>query len=82
MTKLPTRPKKTVATDLKGPFPIGEYILVIINYYSRYPAIAVLNEITLESDIQAFQENFAVLGYPETVTSDNGTHETRHPTVR
>jgi len=76
MAELLTRPWETVATDLKGPFPTGEDIRVIIDYYSKYPAIAVLNEITSESVIQAFQEIFAVFGYPETVTSNNGTQFT------
>ena len=63
MTEIPTRPWEIVATDLKGPFPSGEHILVIIDYHSRYPVIAVLNDITSASVIQAFKEIFSISGY-------------------
>ena len=37
MTELPMEPRKEVSIDLCGPFKTGEYILVVIDDYSRYP---------------------------------------------
>jgi len=72
MTEIPKRPWETLAIDLKGPFPTGDHILVLIDYYSRYPVTAVLDEITSARVIQALKEIFAIFGYPNTITSDNG----------
>ena len=35
-TEPPTGPWQDVATDLMGPMPIGENLLVVFDYYSRY----------------------------------------------
>ena len=72
MSEIPKQPWEILAIDLKGPFPTGEHILVVIDYYSRYPVTAILTEITLERVIHALQNIFALFGYPNTITSDNG----------
>jgi len=63
MTKIPQRTWETLAIDLKGPFPSGDHILVVIDYFSHYPIIAILTEITLTCVIQALKEIFTIFSY-------------------
>ena len=42
--------------DLKGPFPSGEHLLVIIDYRSRYPIPALLDTITSTEIIKKLEE--------------------------
>ena len=41
MTTLPSGPWMEAAVDLAGPFPSGEYLLVVIDEYSRFPEVDV-----------------------------------------
>ena len=72
MTEIPQTSWETLAIDLKGPLPTGEHILVVIDYRSRYPALAVMKSITSQNIIKALTKIFATFGYPNLLTSDNG----------
>ena len=48
--------RETLAMDLKGPFPSGEHLLVIIDYRSRYPIPALLDTITSTEIIKKLEE--------------------------
>ncbi|XP_043659792.1 uncharacterized protein K02A2.6-like [Drosophila teissieri] len=71
-TEFPNGPWLAVATDLLGPLPNNEYILVLIDYYSRYMEFKFLRSITSESLIDACKEIFCRLGYPKQLRTDNG----------
>ncbi|XP_055644759.1 uncharacterized protein K02A2.6-like [Toxorhynchites rutilus septentrionalis] len=49
--ELPVKPWIDVALDFLGPLPTGEYLLVVIDYYSRYKEIEVMKHITAEETI-------------------------------
>jgi len=68
----PNGPWKCLATDLLGPLPNGEYILVLIDYYSRYMEYKITRSITSKTIINEMEEIFARLGFPQTLTADNG----------
>ncbi|XP_037728604.1 uncharacterized protein K02A2.6-like [Drosophila subpulchrella] len=68
----PNGPWKCLATDLLGPLPNGEYILVLIDYYSRYMEYKITRSITSKIIINEMEEIFARLGFPQTLTADNG----------
>ena len=38
--EMPTGPWQYLNADFCGPFPTGEYVLVVIDAYSRYPEAA------------------------------------------
>ena len=42
MNELPPTPWHTLHLDYCGPFPTGEYILVVKDAYTRYPEIAIV----------------------------------------
>jgi hypothetical protein len=41
MSTLPDGPWKKLAIDLSGPYPNGYYLLVLIDYYSRFPEVEI-----------------------------------------
>lgn len=42
--QIPTEAWQELATDLIGPMPSGEMVLVVVDYFSRYPEIAILKD--------------------------------------
>jgi len=42
MTPLPSAPWKEVAVDFAGPFPSGDYIMVVTDEFSRFPEVETL----------------------------------------
>ncbi|XP_062621595.1 uncharacterized protein K02A2.6-like [Saccostrea cucullata] len=72
MTDLPTGPWKKLGMDLCGPFPTGEQVLVIVDYYTRYPEIEIMKSVTSKAIIRRLVRIFATYGLPEEIVTDNG----------
>lgn len=70
--ELPTEPWVDTAIDLLGPLPNNDYLLVIIDYYSRFKEIKITKTITSTQIIKMLKEIFSRLGYPVSITADNG----------
>lgn len=70
--ELPTEAWVDVALDFLGPLPNNHYLLVIIDYFSRYKEIKIMTTITASTTIKVLQEIFSRLGYPKSITADNG----------
>ena len=66
-----TRPYSKVGVDICEY--AGKSYLVIVDYYSSYPEIALLTRINSSAVIDALKSCFARHGIPETVFSDNAT---------
>ena len=59
--------------DILGPIaPSGDYVFVVIDYYSRYFEIDVMKTITSQKIIASLTRMFVTHGLPLSVTSDNG----------
>ena len=71
-TKLPPHPWHTLNADFCGPFPNGEKLLVVIDAYSRYPEVEVMQSTTTTVVISKLRRIFALHGYPEELITDNG----------
>jgi len=70
-TEFPERPWQRIAMDL---FHLeGVHWLLVTDYYSRYPEICKLPNITAETVVTHCKSIFARHGVSETVVSDNGT---------
>ncbi len=72
MTQLPEIPWQDLATDLLGPLPTGESILVVVDYYSRYYEYGILKSTTADKTIDCLEEVFSRHGLPCTLRSDCG----------
>lgn len=69
----PNGPWQDCGADLLGPLPSGEYLLVVVDYYSRYFEVVVMKSITSAKVIEVFLPIFARLGMPFSLRTDNGT---------
>ena len=72
-TKPPTGPWQDVAIDIMGPLPTDENLLVIVDYYSRFFEVVIMQSTTTEKIILALISIFARYGYPFSVKSENGS---------
>ena len=67
---IPSRPWTKLGADLME-FK-GKHYLLCVDYYSKYPEIALLPSLSSASTISAFKSMFARHGIPMEVVSDNG----------
>jgi len=70
-THFPTSPWNSIASDLLGPLPNAKYVLVFIDYFSRYMELKFLQSISLEAIIGAMKEIFSRLGFPKCLHTGN-----------
>lgn len=69
---MPDKPWVDLAIDFLGPMPTGEYILVVVDYYSRYMELEVMQKITAQETVTRLKKLFRTWGNPRTITLDNG----------
>ena len=70
-TELPLGKWQDLSLDLPGPMPTGEYLLFVIDYYSRYYKVEILMSVTASQIISRLEKIFAVHDLPVTIMSDN-----------
>ena len=73
MTELPTRKWSCLAADFYGPLPSGDYLLVVLDEYSRFPEVEVIRSLSARTVIPVFDKIFASRGTPDKLKTDNGT---------
>lgn len=71
-TVLPLTPWELIAIDFLGPLPSGHYLLVIIDYYSRYKEVEIMTKIDSFETIKRLKIIFARFGNPKRMKADNG----------
>ena len=72
MSTLPRGPWLELSIDFCGPLPTGEYLLMSMDEFSRFPVVEVVRSTSAETVIPVVDNVFSLLGYPEIVKSDNG----------
>lgn len=72
MTELPEEPWQNISVDFCGPYPTGEYCLVMVDDYSRYPVVEVIHSTSAAAVIPKLDKIFAMFGIPKTCKTDNG----------
>lgn len=72
-TKFPTNAWEAIALDFKGPLPSGEYLLVVVDYYSKFTLIEVLKSITASNLSKCLRKIFSSFGPPVSIRADNGS---------
>jgi hypothetical protein len=71
-SKLPDGPWLELAADFHGPLPSDEKLLVIVDEFSRFPIVKILNSTTAEVVIPVVDEIFNLFGRPNGLKTDNG----------
>ena len=72
MSKLPDGPWQRVCVDFCGPLPTGEYLLVIVDEYSRFPVVEIVHSTSVKTTITLLDKAFSQFGVHNVVKSDNG----------
>lgn len=68
---MPDGPWQTIHTDFYGPLPTGQYIIILIDKYSRYPEAEVITNTSAEILIPKLDAIFARHENLHTIKSDN-----------
>ena len=71
MTKLPNGPWQRLAMDISGPFENKYYLLVVTDYYSRFPLVEIITSTISQTIISHLRKWFHLLGFPYEIRSDN-----------
>lgn len=71
-TKFPSQLWQDLAADLMGPLPSGEYVLVVVDYYSRYFEVGILKSVTSATIIGSLERIFCTHGLLQSLKTDNG----------
>ena len=69
---LPSGPWEDCATDILGPLPSGESLLMVVDYFSRYFTEVILRSTSSTKIIEGLKPIFARFGVPHTLKTDNG----------
>ena len=71
-TPLPSGPWKKLAMEFFGPYPSGDYLLVIIDEYSWLPEVEIIRSTSAKTVIPKLDAIFARQGIPDELKTDNG----------
>ena len=75
-SEFPSQPWQDLATDLMGPLRSGEYVFVVVDYYSRYCEVDILKSVTSASILGSLERIFGTHGLPLSLKTDNGSQFT------
>ena len=74
MSKLPDGPWKKLGLDLSGPYGSNnEYVLAIIDYYSRFPIAEIIQSTSSAAIINKLRQTFALQGLVDEIVTDNAS---------
>ena len=71
-TELPTAPWQHLAADLLGPLPSGDYVFVVVDYYSRFFEMEFTKSTTCKKIVSMLFKIFVTHGLPLSLRTDNG----------
>ncbi|XP_055633997.1 uncharacterized protein K02A2.6-like [Toxorhynchites rutilus septentrionalis] len=69
---LPAGPWQEIAVDFMGPLPEGQWLFVVVDYYSRFVEVAEMKNVTVADTIRELSTIFGRFGVPITMRADNG----------
>ena len=81
-TEMPSAPWSSLCTDIFGPLPTGEYLVLVQDLYSRFPEVAITYSTSSAAVIPAIDKILAAFGTPEVLGSDNGPPFNSHKFTR
>ncbi|KAK3088256.1 hypothetical protein FSP39_016655 [Pinctada imbricata] len=73
MSELPSGPWENLSMDFCGPLPSSEYLLVVVDEYTRYPVVEIVKSVSSNTTIPIIDKVFSQFGIPKIVKTDNGS---------
>ena len=70
-SELPKQPLEHTGVDFYGPTPNEQKLLIILDYFSRYPIVDIMNTKAASSVISRLSSLFASYGFPNSMLTDN-----------
>ena len=71
MSDMPQGPWQKVHVDFYGPLTFGEYLLVVIDRYSRYPVVEIVRSTKASNVIPKFDKLFSTHGSLISMITEN-----------
>ena len=62
-TELPTAPWQHLTADLLGPLPSGDYVFVVVDYYSRFVEIEFIKSTTSENIVSMLSKISSLMAF-------------------
>ena len=62
-TELPKQPREHTGADFYGPAPNGQKLWIILDYFSRYPIVKIMNRRAASSVIDRLNSFFQFMGF-------------------
>ncbi|XP_052780716.1 uncharacterized protein K02A2.6-like [Mya arenaria] len=73
MSEMPSGPWMNLSADFCGPLQTGDYLLVIVDEYSRYPIVEIVKSVSANTVIPVLDKIIAMFGVPTVIKTDNGS---------
>ena len=73
MSPMPPGPWHDLSMDFCGPLPSGDYLMVIIDEYSRYPVVEILKSVSAAVVLPVLDKVLSIFGFPQIIKTDNGS---------
>jgi transposase InsO family protein len=73
MSDLPSGPWKNISADFCGPLENGDYLLVTVDEYSRYPIVEIVKSVSANTVIPVMDKIISMFGVPKVIKTDNGS---------
>lgn len=70
--QMPVGPWQEIAVDFLGPLPEGQWLFVVVDYYSRFVEVTEMAKITASDTIRELSTIFGRFGIPCSMRADNG----------
>lgn len=72
-TELPSVPWQHLAANLLGPLPSGDYVFVMVDFYSHLSEMEFTKSITSERIVLILSKIFVTRGLPLSLWTNNGS---------
>lgn len=73
MSELPSGPWLNISADFCGPLENGDYLLVLIDEYSRYPIVEIVRSTSANTVIPVLDKIVSMFAIPKVIKTDNGS---------
>ena len=76
MSPLPNGPWSELSDDFFGPLAYGKHLLVLVDDYSRYPVVRIINSTAARCFIPLLNDIFSMFGIPSKIRSASDNRST------